>query len=78
MTGTTEFKAIYSYTKEPLPGLNKFGDVPNPHTQRKAARRRKNQLLRKEDPERYQREMADKKAIRDARLRAERDGKRLD
>ncbi|KAF7541678.1 hypothetical protein G7054_g423 [Neopestalotiopsis clavispora] len=54
---------------EPLPGLNKYGDVPNHHTQRKAARRRRNRELRHTDPKRYKMEMEEKKIIRDAKLR---------
>ncbi|KAI4596960.1 hypothetical protein KJ359_004870 [Pestalotiopsis sp. 9143b] len=50
--------------------LNKFGDVPNPANQRKAARRRRNRELRLEDPAVYREVMTAKKALRDEGLRA--------
>ncbi|KAI0155946.1 hypothetical protein BJ166DRAFT_499953 [Pestalotiopsis sp. NC0098] len=50
--------------------LNKFGDVPNPANQQKAARRRRNRELRLEDPAVYREVMAAKKAHRDEELRA--------
>ncbi|KAF3013019.1 hypothetical protein E8E14_008532 [Neopestalotiopsis sp. 37M] len=49
---------------------NKYGDIPNPQTQMKAGRRRRNQDLRKRDPGLYRRIMVEKKAIRDEKLRA--------
>ncbi|ETS85878.1 hypothetical protein PFICI_03903 [Pestalotiopsis fici W106-1] len=66
-----------SSTTEPVRVyLNKYGDVPNPARQIKAARRRRNQELRRTDPERYRREMAEKKILRDEKLRAERELRR--
>lgn len=52
--------------------LNKFGKIPNHDTQAKRARRRKNQETRMNSPERYARESAAKKAIRDEKLRQQR------
>ncbi|KAF7541616.1 hypothetical protein G7054_g438 [Neopestalotiopsis clavispora] len=60
----------------PLPGLNKYGDVPNDDTRKKAARRKANRVLREVDAKRYASEMVVKKAIRDDFLRAEREAGR--
>ncbi|KAF3013000.1 hypothetical protein E8E14_007540 [Neopestalotiopsis sp. 37M] len=56
----------------PLPGLNKYGDIPNRETRMKARRRCANRELRLNKPRQYAREMEVKKAARDEYLRAQR------
>ncbi|KAK6209008.1 mitochondrial acyl carrier protein [Pestalotiopsis sp. IQ-011] len=81
--GTTQPASSNTTTKETLlhvqgrsddphqPQRKKFGDVPNPANQRKAARRRGNRELRLENPAVYREVMTAKKAVRDRKLRAE-------